>query len=100
MAADHDTMIDPPVEELLERAGSKFRLVTLSSKRARQINAYFGQVGEGIGASVPPQVTSTARKPLSIAFEEIDADKIVAVEPDPDADVPDDVVADELEGDG
>jgi hypothetical protein len=28
---------------------------------------------------VPPQVTSTARKPLSIAFEEIDADKIEGV---------------------
>jgi DNA-directed RNA polymerase subunit omega len=27
---------------------------------------------------VPPQVASTARKPLSIAFEEIAADKIVA----------------------
>ncbi|MGI9601410.1 MAG: DNA-directed RNA polymerase subunit omega [Acidimicrobiales bacterium] len=99
MSADHDTMIDPPVEELLERAGSKFRLVTLSSKRARQINAYFGQVGEGIGATVPPQVTSTARKPLSIAFEEIDADKIEAIEVDPDAEIPDDVVADELESD-
>ena len=99
MPTDHDTMIDPPVEELLERAGSKFRLVTLSSKRARQINAYFGQVGEGIGATVPPQVTSTARKPLSIAFEEIDADKIVGVEPDPDAAVPADVIAAELEGD-
>lgn len=99
MTTEHDTMIDPPVEELLERAGSKFRLVTLSSKRARQINAYFGQVGEGIGATVPPQVTSTARKPLSIAFEEIDADKIVGVEPDPDADVPGDVVAAELVGD-
>ena len=99
MPTDHDTMIDPPVEELLERAGSKFRLVTLSSKRARQINAYFGQVGEGIGATVPPQVTSTARKPLSIAFEEIDADKIVGVEPDPDAEVPADVIAAELEGD-
>ena len=28
---------------------------------------------------MPPQVTSVARKPLSIAFEEIAADKIVAV---------------------
>jgi len=28
---------------------------------------------------VPPQVTSTARKPLSIAFEEIEADKIEGV---------------------
>ena len=46
--------------------------------RARQINAYFGQLGEGLGSNVPPQVTSVARKPLSIAFEEIAADKIVA----------------------
>ena len=76
----HDTMVSPPIEGLLDRAESKFRLVALSSKRARQINAYFGQLGEGLGASVPPQVTSTARKPLSIAFEEIDADKSVLIE--------------------
>ncbi len=30
---------------------------------------------------MPPQVTSVARKPLSIAFEEIAADKIVPVDP-------------------
>ena len=47
--------------------------------RARQINSYFGQLGEGLGSNVPPQVTSVARKPLSIAFEEIAADKIVPV---------------------
>ena len=80
MADQHDTMIDPPIERLLDRTDSKFRLVTLSARRARQINAYFGQLGEGLGAMVPPQVTSTARKPLSIAFEEINADKIVGVE--------------------
>jgi DNA-directed RNA polymerase subunit omega len=72
-------MIDPPIEELLDRAGSKFSLVTLSAKRARNINSYFGHLGEGLGATVPPQVTSTARKPLSIAFEEIAADKIESV---------------------
>ena len=44
---------------------------------------------EGLGTVVPPQVTSTARKPLSIAFEEIDADKIVGVWPDPEAEVDD-----------
>jgi DNA-directed RNA polymerase subunit omega len=77
MAWEHDTMMNPRVEELLERAGSKFHLVTLASKRARQINSYFGQLGEGLGAVVPPQVTSSARKPLSIAFEEIAADKIL-----------------------
>jgi DNA-directed RNA polymerase subunit omega len=83
MAQRHDSMINPPIEGLLDRTSSKFRLVTLSAKRARQINSYFGQLGEGIGATIPPQVTSTARKPLSIAFEEISADKIVGVEPEP-----------------
>ena len=34
---------------------------------------------------MPPQVTSSARKPLSIAFEEIDADKILGYWPDPEA---------------
>lgn len=78
MTTEHETMIEPPVEGLLERAESKFRLVTLGATRARQINAYFGQLGDGLGAGVPPQVTSVSRKPLSIAFEEIISDKIVA----------------------
>jgi DNA-directed RNA polymerase subunit omega len=72
-------MMTPKVEDLLEKTESKFGLCTLASTRARQINAYFGQLGEGLGAMVPPQVTSVARKPLSIAFEEIAADKIVPV---------------------
>jgi DNA-directed RNA polymerase subunit omega len=85
MSQQHDSMINPRVEDLLDRAGSKFRLVTLGAMRARQINAYFGQLGDGLGAMVPPQVTSVARKPLSIAFEEIAADKIEGRDIDPDA---------------
>lgn len=85
MSLQHDTMMNPPIEELLERAGSKFRLVTLGAKRARQINSYFGQLGDTPGHLVPPQVTSVARKPLSIGFEEIAADKIEAVDIDPEA---------------
>ena len=81
MARTHDTMMNPPIEELLDRVDSKFALVTLASRRARQINSYFGQLGDGLGSVVPPQVTSIARKPLSISFEEIAADKIVAGEP-------------------
>jgi DNA-directed RNA polymerase subunit omega len=81
MASRQDTMMHPSIEELFDRAGSKFSLVTLSAMRARQINAYFNQLGEGLGAIVPPQVTSVARKPLSIAFEEIASDKIVMVDP-------------------
>ncbi|MBW8827361.1 MAG: DNA-directed RNA polymerase subunit omega [Acidobacteria bacterium] len=71
-------MISPPIEDLLARVDSKFSLVTLAARRARQVNSYFNQLGEGLGALVPPQVASTARKPLSIAFEEIAADKITS----------------------
>ena len=81
MAERRASLMEPRMERLLERVDSKFTLVTLSAKRARQINSYFGHLGEGLGASVPPQVTSTARKPLSIAFEEISSDKIVMVRP-------------------
>jgi len=79
-------MMNPAIETLLDAADSKFRLVTLGAKRARQINSYFGQLGEGLGAIIPPQVTSVARKPLSIAFEEVAAGKIVPTEAPPEAD--------------
>lgn len=86
MALDHDTMINPPIEGLLDTVDSKFTLVTLAARRARNINSYFNQLGDGLGHMIPPQVSSVARKPLSIAFEEIAQDKIVwtpaPVEPD------------------
>jgi DNA-directed RNA polymerase subunit omega len=81
MERAHDTMMNPPIEELLERVESKFGLVTLAARRARNINAYFNQLGDGLGHMIPPQVSSVARKPLSIGFEEIAADKIVWAEP-------------------
>ena len=81
-AAQRVTMMYPPIEELLEKVDSKFTLVSLSSKRGRQINSYFSQLGEGLGSIVPPQVASVSRKPLSIALEEIAADKITYQRPD------------------
>ncbi len=69
-------MIEPPIETVLERTENRFTLVVLAARRARQINAYFNQLGEGFGSYVPPQVHSLSRKPLSIAFEEIAADKV------------------------
>jgi len=33
-----------------------------------------------LGASVPPQITSTYRKPLSMALEEVSVGKIVPIE--------------------
>ncbi|MEQ8719284.1 MAG: DNA-directed RNA polymerase subunit omega [Acidimicrobiales bacterium] len=80
MATSHDSMITPPIEKLLATTDSKFRLVTLASQRARQINAYYGQLGEGLGAMIPPQVTSVAGKPISMALEEIAEGKIIAVD--------------------
>lgn len=80
MALDHDTMINPPIEGLLDTVDSKFSLVTLAARRARNINSYFNQLGDGLGHMIPPQVSSVARKPLSIGFEEISEGKIIWTE--------------------
>lgn len=69
-------MIDPPIEEVIGKAGGRFNLVLLASRRARQINSYYTQLGGGIGRYVPPQVHSLSHKPLTIALEEIAADKL------------------------
>lgn len=81
MALDHDTMINPPIEQLLDKVDSKFTLVTLAARRARNINSYFNQLGDGLGHMIPPQVSSVSRKPLSIAFEEIAQEKIIWTAP-------------------
>ena len=77
---DMTTLMNPEIEGLLDTTDSKFALVVLGARRARQITSYFGQLGEGLGASVPPQITSTSSKPLSIAFEEVSVEKIVPIE--------------------
>ncbi|MCZ7526086.1 MAG: DNA-directed RNA polymerase subunit omega [Acidimicrobiia bacterium] len=85
MADRRASLTEPRMEELLDQVGSKFTLVTLAALRAREINDYYNQLGEGLGRIVPPQVTSVSRKPLSIALEEIEAGKIVAEPIEPDA---------------
>ena len=97
MAERFDTMMQPPVEDLLDKCGSKFSLVTVAARRARQINTYYNQLGDALGTVVPPQVTSTARKPLSIAFEEIEADKIEGVGGATGRPIPEAVVAEVAE---
>jgi DNA-directed RNA polymerase subunit omega len=92
-------MMDPPVESLLDKVDSKFTLVTLAAKRGRQINSYFNQLGEGLGAIVPPQVASVSRKPLSIALEEISAGKIVYV-PGSESDEGEEPALEAVEGGG
>ncbi len=87
MADRRASLMEPRMETLLDRVDSKFTLVTLAAKRAREINDYYNQLGEGLGKIVPPQVTSVSRKPLSISLEEVEAGKIVyeRIEPDDEA---------------
>jgi len=85
MPQRRSTLMDPPIEDLLDKVDSKFTLVALSAKRARQINSYYNQLGEGLGVVVPPQVTSVSGKPLTIAFEEVAASKATYHRPEPGA---------------
>src|SRR5204863_9453551 len=77
MADRRPSLMDPRIEQLMGKVDSKFTLVTLAAMRAREINDYYNQLGEGLGRIVPPQVTSVSRKPLSIALEEVAIGKIV-----------------------
>src|SRR4051812_35841406 len=89
MAERRASLMEPRIETLMNKVDSKFTLVTLAAMRAREINDYYNQLGEGLGRIVPPQVTSVSRKPLSIALEEISVNKIVyerVEEPDAGAD--------------
>src|SRR5699024_5471383 len=63
---------NPPIDDLLECVDSKYSLVTMASKRARQINAYYAQLGEGLLEYVGPLVeTQVQEKSLSIALREV-----------------------------
>ena len=68
---------NPPIDNLLAAADSKYALVIYAAKRARQINAYYSQLGEGLLEYVGPLVESGAQeKPLSIALREINEGKL------------------------
>jgi len=84
MAQGRNTLMDPPIEDLLDKVDSKFTLVALGSARARQVNSYYNSLGEGLGKVVPPQVASVSGKPVSIAFEEIAAGKATYTRADPE----------------
>ena len=63
---------NPPIDELLDTVESKYSLVSMGAKRARQINAYYAQLGEGLLEYVGPLVeTQPQEKPLSIALREV-----------------------------
>ena len=77
---------NPPIDELLSKVDSKYRLVLFAAKRARQINAYYSQLGEGLLENVGPlDDTSVQEKPLTIALREVAADVLEVTEIDPEA---------------
>jgi DNA-directed RNA polymerase subunit omega len=75
---------NPSIDDLLTKTDSKYKLVLYSAKRARQINAYYSQLGEGLLEYVGPLVeTHVQEKPLSIAMREINADLLTCEDVDP-----------------
>ena len=79
MSLNRYVIICPHIEELLTTVDSKYQLVIFAAKRARQINAYYSDLGDGnIYDHVGPLVPSTVdEKPLSIALREINEGKLV-----------------------
>ena len=72
-------MIHPRIDDLLEKVDeSRYGLVIVAAKRARQINNYHHQLGEGIGfdEAPPPLIESRSKNYLTMAMEEIARGKI------------------------
>jgi DNA-directed RNA polymerase subunit omega len=71
-------MIHPRIDSLLDNVDSRYALVIVSAKRARQINNYHHQLGEGMGfeEAPPPLVESRSKNYLTMSLEEISQGKI------------------------
>lgn len=70
-------MIQPRIDTLLDHVDSRYALVIVAAKRARQINNYHHQLGEGTFDDFPPPlVESRSKNYLTIALEEIAQGKI------------------------
>jgi DNA-directed RNA polymerase subunit omega len=77
--ANPEGITNPPIDDLLTTVDSKYSLVIFAAKRARQINAYYSQLGEGLLEYVGPLVeTHVQEKPLSVAMREINEGLLVA----------------------
>jgi DNA-directed RNA polymerase subunit omega len=70
-------VISPRIDRLLERVDSNYASVIVAAKRARQINSYYHNLGEGTFDEYPPPMVDTRSKNyLTIALEEVEAGKI------------------------
>jgi DNA-directed RNA polymerase subunit omega len=71
-------MINPRIDELLAQVDSRYALVIVAAKRARQINNYHHQLGEGtFDELAPPLIESRSKNYLTMSLEEIAEGKIV-----------------------
>ena len=69
-------MIYPRIDQLLDNVKERYALVIVAAKRARQINNYHHQLGEGSFDELPPLVESRSKNYLTMALEEIAEGKI------------------------
>jgi len=72
------SMVKPRVDKLLDHSDSNYAAVVVAAKRARQINSYFHNLGEGgFGEYPPPMVETNAEgNYLTMALEELAEGKL------------------------
>jgi len=71
-------MNHPRIDQLLNQVDSRYSLVVVAAKRARQINNYHHQLGEGTFDEFPPPlIQSRSKNYLTMALQEIAEGKIV-----------------------
>jgi DNA-directed RNA polymerase subunit omega len=69
-------VIQPRIDKLFGNVDCRYALVIVAAKRARQINNYHHQLGEGTFEELPPLVESRSKNYLTMALEEIAEGKI------------------------
>ncbi len=71
-------MINPRVDTLLANVDSRYALVIIAAKRARQINNYHHMLGEGsFDEAPPPMIESRSKNYLTMSLEEVAQGKLV-----------------------
>jgi DNA-directed RNA polymerase subunit omega len=75
--AKESALISPRIDKLLEHVDSDYASVVVAARRARQINSYYHNLGEGTFDEFPPPMVETRSKNyLTIALEEIAQGKL------------------------
>src|SRR5262249_7096158 len=70
-------MIHPRIDQLMNQVDSRYALVIVAAKRARQINNYHHQLGEGtFDEFAPPLIEARSKNYLTMSFEETAEAKI------------------------